>query len=164
MKRRGHIKAGKGNLVGNAGEYYVMAEPLKRGWVAALAPRNAPGFDILVTDGGQTAKIRVKTKSQGYADWQWVTRKDGALFRDLAETADFTVLVNLAERTAELQYFVVPTQHLYALTCAEHDKWLATPGRNGRPHNSTNRNRHVNEVRDREFLAPFEDAWDGLWQ
>ena len=44
---KGQVKAGKGTLVGNAGEYYVMAELLKRGIIAALAPRNSPSFDIL---------------------------------------------------------------------------------------------------------------------
>jgi hypothetical protein len=39
----------KESLIGNAGEYYVVAELLKRGVIAALAPRNAPAFDILAT-------------------------------------------------------------------------------------------------------------------
>ncbi len=53
----GRIKAGLGTLIGNAGEFYVMAELLKRGVVAALAPRNAPGFDVLATKGSLTARI-----------------------------------------------------------------------------------------------------------
>jgi hypothetical protein len=48
---KGRIKAGEGVLIGNAGEYYVVAELLKRGIIAALAPRNAPSFDILATKG-----------------------------------------------------------------------------------------------------------------
>ncbi|MDX1411893.1 MAG: hypothetical protein R3351_07020, partial [Nitrospirales bacterium] len=66
----GKIKAGFGALIGNAGEHYVMAELLKRGYIAALAPRNAPGFDILATNGDKTVKIRVKTKSEQYDVWQ----------------------------------------------------------------------------------------------
>ncbi|MFP4642305.1 MAG: hypothetical protein ACLFPU_09060 [Dehalococcoidia bacterium] len=37
-KMTGRIKAGKGSLIGDAGEYYVMAELLKQGIIAALAP------------------------------------------------------------------------------------------------------------------------------
>ena len=61
---KGRIKAGEGALIGNAGEYYVMAELLKRGIIAALVPRNAPSFDILATSNNRNIKIRVKTKSQ----------------------------------------------------------------------------------------------------
>jgi hypothetical protein len=38
---KGKIKAGEGTLIGNAGEYYVVAELLKRSVIAALALRNA---------------------------------------------------------------------------------------------------------------------------
>ncbi len=103
---RGRIKAGEGTLIGNAGEYYVVAELLKRGVVAALAPRNAPGFDILATLDGQTVKIRVKTKSQAYGIWQWSAKKDGTIFRYLSKTSDFTVLVNLTRKTKDLEFFI----------------------------------------------------------
>lgn len=73
----GKIKAGLGALIGNAGEYYVMAELLKRDIIAALAPRNAPGFDILATKGVKTVRIRVKTKSENYDIWQYSAKKDG---------------------------------------------------------------------------------------
>ena len=70
-KPTGRIKAGEGVLIGNAGEYYVIAELLKRGVVAALTPRNTPAFDVLATKGNRTVRIRVKTKSAQYSIWQW---------------------------------------------------------------------------------------------
>ena len=36
-------------LVGAAGEYYVLSQLLRRGWIAAPAPDGAPNMDILVT-------------------------------------------------------------------------------------------------------------------
>ena len=42
----GKIKSGEGTLIGNAGEYYVVAKLLRQGKIAALAPRNTPAFDI----------------------------------------------------------------------------------------------------------------------
>jgi len=80
---KGRIKAREGALIGNSGEYYVVAELLKRGIIAALAPRNAPSFGILATRGSHTVKIRVKTKSQEYPIWQYSVKKDGSIFRDL---------------------------------------------------------------------------------
>ncbi len=110
---KGRIKAGEGSLIGNAGEYYVVAELLKRGIVAALAPRNAPSFDILATRGNRTVKIRVKTKSQEYSVWQWAVKKDGSIFRNLSKDGDFTVLVDLAMATKDLRKNKgVRSQHL----------------------------------------------------
>jgi len=82
----GQVKSGRGTLVGNAGEYFVVAELLKRGKVASLAPRNTPAFDILATDGSRTVRIRVKTKSEEYTDWQWMAKKDGSIFGWLRQT------------------------------------------------------------------------------
>jgi hypothetical protein len=45
---KGKIKSGEGTLISNAGEYYVVAELLRRGIIASLAPRNAPAFDVQV--------------------------------------------------------------------------------------------------------------------
>ncbi len=84
-EKTGEIKRGFGTLIGNAGEYYVVAELLKRNVIAALAPRNAPGFDILATRKSKTTKIRVKTKSEGYDMWQYSAKKDGkTIFRELS--------------------------------------------------------------------------------
>jgi hypothetical protein len=111
---KGRIKAGEGARIGNAGEYYVVAELLKRGIVATLAPRNAPSFDILATKENRTVRIRVKTKSQEYSDWQWVAKKDCSIFRNLSEDGDFTVLVDLAMETKDLKFYVVPTYQIEA--------------------------------------------------
>ena len=108
----GRIKLGEGTLIGNAGEYYVMAELLKRGIIAALAPRNTPAFDILATNPNKTVRIRVKTKSEEYDAWQWMIKKDGSLFRHLQSNEDFTVLVNLCDKTANMTYFIIPTNIL----------------------------------------------------
>jgi len=62
----GRIKEGRGNFIGNAGEHYVMAELLKRDITSALAPRNAPAFDILAAKDEKTVRIRVKTKTGQY--------------------------------------------------------------------------------------------------
>lgn len=62
----GRIKKGEGTLIGNAGEYFVVAELLKRGVIAALAPRNTPGFDLLAARKDSTVKVRVKTKTGEY--------------------------------------------------------------------------------------------------
>lgn len=153
-------RKGLGTLVGNAGEHFVMAELLRRECVAALAPRNAPAFDILATRGGRTVRIRVKTRSAAKADkWQWTTKADGTVFRELGQAEDFTVLVTLPEDPRERPaYHVVPTVAVDARLRwrqAEFEK------RGGSPEN---RHRCLILREDAEWLAGCEDAWDGLWE
>jgi hypothetical protein len=56
-------KRKSGIPTGNAGEYFVMGELLRRGFDAQLADRNTRGYDILVAkeDGGQMHRVQVKT-------------------------------------------------------------------------------------------------------
>lgn len=159
----GRIKAGEGTLIGNAGEYYVAAELLKRGVVAALAPRNAPSFDILATKTGKTIRIRVKTKSGEYTDWQWVVKKDGTIFRDLSSEGDFTVLVNLTRETKDLEFYVVPTTVLNDWLERDFNEWVQAPGKNGRPRNPNNKKRHLNCPKFKDQLRTYLHNWDILW-
>jgi len=160
----GRIKAGEGTLIGNAGEFYVAAELLKRGIIAALAPRNAHSLDIVAAKGKRTARIRVKTKSESYNNWQWMIKKDGSIFRDISRKGDFTVLVNLAADIKDMSYFVIPTHILNKWLCADHDTWVRTPGRNGRPHNAENKKRHLSYPGRQQGLKRYYGAWDSIWR
>jgi len=161
---KGQIKAGKGVLIGNAGEYYVVAELLKRGIVAALAPRNAPSFDILATRNNRTVKIRVKTKSQEYPDWQWVAKKDGSIFRDLSKVEDFIVLVDLAMDTKNLKFYVAPTCQINKWLKKDFEEWVSTPGKNNRPHNPENKKRHLSQKKYARELSKYLYKWEKLWE
>jgi len=159
---KGRIKAGEGTLIGNSGEYYVMGELLKRGVMAALAPRNAPSFDILATKQNQTIRIRVKTKSHDYHIWQWSAKKDGTIFRNLTKSGDFTVLVGLAMDNKDLKFYVIPTHIVNEWLISDFDRWVRTPGKHNRPHSSTNPKRTFSE--DRKELNPYLNNWDILWE
>lgn len=163
-KGSGRIKAGEGALIGNAGEFYVVAELLKRGLIAALVPRNTPAFDVLATRGGQTARIRVKTKTEDYDVWQWVAKKDGTIFRALSDECDFSVLVNLAMESNDLRFYVVPTATVDKWLKDDFANWLDTPGKNGRAHSPANTKRHLSEKKRSVDLARYLGAWDLLWR
>lgn len=162
---KGRIKSGDGSLIGNAGEYYVVAELLKRSVVAALVPRNTPAFDILATKEGHAVRIRVKTKSQEYSDWQWVAKKDNSIFRNLSKDGDFTVLVDLTTETKDLKFYVVPTYQIDALLKAGFEKWVKTPGRNNRPHDPTkNTKRNLSQKIYAKELCKYLNRWERLWE
>ena len=159
----GKIKSGQGTLIGNAGEYYVVAELLKRGIIAALAPRNAPAFDILAMQGNKTIQIRVKTKSEEYDIWQWSVKKDGTIFRGITNTNDYTILVNLTDDHHQMDYFIVPTSLLASWLDQDYQTWLRTPGKKGQPHNPTNPKRNLSYPEYREQLESYRNNWSLLW-
>lgn len=160
----GQVKKGLGNLVGNAGEYFVVAELLKRGKVAALAPRNTPAFDILAADGPKTVRIRVKTKSEEYNVWQWMAKEDGTIFRQLVDSAsdDFVVMVNLRSGPVHSDCFVVPTLVVNEWLTSGFDEWVAAPGLKGKPHDPSNRMRQIPYPKYQSQLEPYLEAWDTL--
>jgi hypothetical protein len=160
----GKIKAGLGNLVGNAGEFYVMAELLKRGKVAGLTPRNTSDYDILATDGTKTPKVRVKTKSEEYDIWQWKAKKDDSIFRNIGESNDFTILVNLTMDHREMDYYIIPTFLLNEWLQDDFLEWLNRPGKDGRPHSPDNRKRHLNVIKHQHLIVPFLNDWEILWR
>jgi hypothetical protein len=159
-------RKGLGTLVGNAGEHFVMAELLRRECVAALAPRNAPAFDILATRGGRTVRIRVKTRSAAKADkWQWTAKAAGTIFPELGEADDFTVLVTLPENPGERpEYHIVPTEGLEKRLREGYERYRGTPGRRGQPRGLTSKHRCLTPKDDADWLAEHEDAWEKLWE
>jgi hypothetical protein len=160
----GNIKEGKGTLIGNAGEYGVMAELLKRGWIAALTPRNAPDFDIMATDGQSDVRIRVKTKSHKFDTWQWRAKKDGTVIKHASDTRDFVVLVDLREGTIRNDYYILPTHELSQRLIDDFAQWIATPGVRGQQHDPENQHRILSLRRYKERLEPNKEAWDLLWK
>ncbi|HEY8065135.1 MAG TPA: hypothetical protein VIF40_10480, partial [Methylosinus sp.] len=61
------------SLLGAAGEYHVISELLRRGYIAALAPQGVPNADIVVTDveGARLCSIQVKTRRDIGSDGGW---------------------------------------------------------------------------------------------
>src|SRR6478672_9971724 len=54
---------------GNAGEYFVMGELLRRGYDAQLADRNTKDYDILVGQPGDPTLRKVQVKTVRSAPW-----------------------------------------------------------------------------------------------
>lgn len=137
----GNITRGLGTIIGNAGEYLVVGELLKRGVIAAPAPRNAPGFDVLATSGPKSVNLRVKTKSQEADSWVWMCGKDPerTIFKGLLSEGDFTVLVDLKGPEEAPEYYIFPTTVLDEKLRKYFDSWLARPGLGGKPHSPDNR-------------------------
>lgn len=142
----GQIKEGKGTTIGNAGEYLVVGELLRRRVIAALAPRNSPGFDVLATDGVKSLNIRVKTKTKAANSWVWICKKDGTLFTNLRNELDFTIAVDLKDEQTSPDYYVIPTTELDTELKRIFNLWLNSPPKRGKPRNPKNPMRRIGKV------------------
>lgn len=155
----GQIKAGKSAIIGNAGEYFVVGELLRRDLVAALAPRNAAHFDVIATQGTKAVGVRVKTKTAAAKIWRWNIKKDGSIFGDIREN-DATVLVDLNDGDSPVDYFVVPTSKLDAKLKADFKRYVDLPGPTGRKHNPDGKIRAIGDQPGHlEWLEPYRGDW-----
>ena len=164
LKKQPTIK-GISQFRGNAGEMYVSAELMRRGWFAAMTARGSRSFDILArrADKPIFAAIRVKT---GHGSFLWSAKKNGTLFLDMAETGDFTVIVDLPPTGTPI-FYVVPTTVVEAHLRQNQETWLRTPGKNGRPHSATDLTRCIYFDENTSLYshgyaltwAEYRDAW-----
>ena len=159
--KKGTAKRGLAPLIGNAGEYLVMGELLRRGVIAALAPRNAPDFDILATDHENAVHIRVKTKKA--KDWQW-NAKTGDWKSEVFKKKgrhDFCALVDLSEEDKPPRFFVVPTRLLERKLQRNHRKWQKGLGIKGQVRSQNNTRRILGECSSL-FNGRIEGDWKVL--
>lgn len=125
-------------LVGSAGEYHVLSQLLRRGWIAALAPDGAPNMDILVTDENnkKLCAIQVKTRRDIGSDkgWHMKAKHETIVARDL-----FYVFVDVGKQPSDPTVsYVLPSRVVAACIRECHRVWLDTPGKGGRPHKDSN--------------------------
>ncbi|MFO1104623.1 MAG: hypothetical protein U1E34_00880 [Amaricoccus sp.] len=120
------------SLLGAAGEHYVMAELLRRGFIASLAPQGVPNMDIVVADisGTQLCAVQVKARLDKGSDGGWHMRpKHEELVSDRLFYAfvDFGGSVENTPRT-----YIMPSLKVAEVLSRSHASWLSIPGHNGR--------------------------------
>jgi hypothetical protein len=121
-------------LLGAAGEHHIMAELLRRGYIAALAPQGVPNADIVVTDieGSRLCSIQVKTRRALGSDggWHMKAKHEGILGERL-----FYCFVDFGSTTEDRPVVhVLPSGLVAEVLKKSHQVWLATPGKKGQPH------------------------------
>ena len=133
-------KRKSGIPTGNAGEYLVMGELLRRGFDAQLADRNTKGYDLLAGAHNNPVLKKVQVKTVRAQPW-FVSRSsfEGGLLDQ------FTVYVLLGpeEGTKPVQFFVAKNRDL-----AEAPHY---------PQNWTD-----NGFINLKAIAKYENQWDAL--
>jgi hypothetical protein len=140
-------------LTGAAGEYYVAAELSRRGWLATVTIKNAPGTDVLAqrVESALTVAIQTKTSSRGSAFR--LAEKDE---RPATTAHEWYVLVGLKGELERPEFFIVPRDFVSAFIWVGHRRWLTEEGRRG-PHKDS----PVRAIRG-DWIADFRDRWDIL--
>ena len=138
-------------LTGIAGEYFVAAELSKREFIASITLRNTKGIDILCSnsDTSKTVGIQVKTNKKNKKDWI-LGKKAEEYYADNL----YYVFVNLNNNETPPEFHIVPSKKVADTIKKSHEKWLTTPGRNGRIHKDTS----MRKFNDNEDI--FLDRWD----
>ena len=102
-------KRKSGIPTGNAGEYFVMGELLRRGFDAQLADRNTKGYDLLVGRAEEPSLRKVQVKTVRSQPW-YVSLADFAGER--RSQATIYVLLGSQDGSRPVRYFIVKNRLL----------------------------------------------------
>ena len=146
----------------NASQFYVAAELCRRGYAAMVTIGNTPNTDILCSNRAGTKFVHIQVK----------TFKPGDRTCTVGEKAErgygknfFWVLAGIPEpgQNAPFEFFVIPSDVMAKNVKDRHERWLATPGKDGRKHND-NKVRAVavsKGVNDFHWpILSYRDKWE----
>ena len=142
------------SLIGAAGEYLVAAELSRRGWLATVTIKNAPGTDVLAQDLESKRVVAIQTKT-ATREGRWILGRQ----EEAPTTApdEWFVLVSLGKQSSDQRFWVMPRNHVAAYIWVGHRLWLRQPGRGGRAH----RESAIRNIRTAD-IAAYEDRWEWL--
>jgi hypothetical protein len=102
-------KRKSGIPTGNAGEYFVMGELLRRGFDAQLADRNTKAYDILVgrAESPELRKVQVKT----VRSHPWYV-KQSSFENELLDQVTIYVLIGKENGNVPVRYFIARNRDL----------------------------------------------------
>ena len=140
--------------IGVAGEYFVMAELTRRGYVASLTSKNTKAIDLFVSDknGKQLAAIQVKAcDNEKQQKWKMSNSVENNNSSNL-----YYVFVNM-NGGAEPSYYIVPSKYVAFRVRQDYENWLHTPGKQGQQRNETTM--RTFEFVDKDEQEQYRDAW-----
>jgi hypothetical protein len=137
------IKSRKSGIpTGNAGEYFVMGELLKRGFDAQLADRNTQGYDMLVgrAEAASLRKVQVKTSRSPSS---WYVKLASFEGKNLNFVTVY-VLLGRVDSTKPVRYFIAKNRDLAKFVHRPSKKWKR------------------NAFMPMKAVEQYENRWDAL--
>jgi hypothetical protein len=102
-------KRKSGIPTGNAGEYFVMGEVLRRGYDAQLADRNTKGYDLLVGLPSDKNMRKVQVKTVRLPPW-YVSKTQ--FERDNLDFVTVYVFLGAVKSKNPVRYFIAKNRQL----------------------------------------------------
>ncbi len=110
------------NVMGAAGEHFVTAELLRRGFVAATLYSCAKDYDILAYHPKTETNLKIQIKTSQEKSTSWKIGKKPPIFDDNT----FYIFVTLVDLESPI-YYIVPSKIVHERAEARHN----TPKKNG---------------------------------
>ena len=121
---------------GNASQFFIAGELCRRGYSAVVTLGNTPNTDILCSniEGTRFVHIQVKTFIPGGRTCSVGRKAEKPYMENF-----FWVLggIPTPESDSHFQYFIIPASVMSRNIIDSHEKWLSTPGKDGRAHEDT---------------------------
>ena len=139
--------------IGNAGEFYVLAQLAQRGYIAGKTDDGQTLIDVIATEPETLKSINIQVKTRNGAGDGWImSAKNERVFDGL-----WYVLIQLNGTDAVPDFYVFHSSFIGPWLHEDHYSWLAIPKRNGEPRKDSNMRRF--RPTDDE-LEKARDRWD----
>jgi hypothetical protein len=137
------------SLTGVAGVHFVVGELSRRGWIALPTIRNTKGIDVLADSEGNSARIQVKSRTNGRI-WMLTKNAEKLVGKNLVY-----VFVNLRYLDSP-EYFVIPSEVVAEYVTRTHKLFLEAKGSDSNLRNLPNPYGEFD-------LERYKDKWELLF-
>ena len=143
--------------IGNAGEFYVLAQLAQRGYIAGKTDDGQTLIDIIATNPNTLKAINIQVKTTKYesATWWMMSKKNEKQFDSL-----WYVLVKLAGTESQPLFYMFHSSEVGPWLENDHRQWLKTPKINGEPRKDTDMRKFRPTT---EQLTRAKDQWDRMF-
>ena len=145
--------------LGNAGEFYVLAQLAQRGYIAGKTDDGQTLIDVIATDPESlnTVNIQVKTRTIDGKISSWLmSEKNEKVFEKL-----WYVVVEISESNVLPNFFVFSSSEVSEAIKQRHDEYMAKPKRDGSQRKGGVL-RHFEP--SEQFKAERKDNWEIMFE
>ncbi|RNC87593.1 MAG: hypothetical protein ED554_11825 [Synechococcus sp. YX04-3] len=140
--------------IGNAGEFYVLAQLAQRGYIAGKTDDGQTLIDVIATDPGTLKTVNIQVKSTAQFTGYWMTgNKARKPFESL-----WYIFVSLKAPTEMPEFFVFHSSEVAAGVEEHYQFWLAKPMKDGSLRKPSDIVRRFQPTPER--LEEARDCWD----
>ena len=143
--------------VGNAGEFYVLAQLAQRGYIAGKTDDGQTMIDVIATDPESLRAVNIQVKTRtGEGDGWLMSQKNETPHDSL-----WYLLVQLNGASQLPDFYVAHSQVVAPRIRDAHKDWLSEPKRNGDPRQDSSMRRFRPTEQE---LTDGKDAWEQMFR